>query len=1014
MKRSICFIIALTFVLSMFAQGTVSFADDAGSDQPGYSFSGDVNSYFGDEIELYVSIKNNPGIISLRNQISYDEEDLVLKKVENLGLLNGWTVPAANVKSPYILRWADSLAAENNDSNGDIVKLTFEALNPGSFTVTLSHIEARNVLGKKVAFNDASVKLEVSYPATGDADGDGEITDWDAMLFDRYLANWTIDKIYLICLDIDGDGEISDWDAMLLSRYLCGWNVELKPMETPTPRPTPEPTPEPTATPVPLGPISSTEVTMNGSKILSHFSGGNSVSVSLVDDADFGKVVKLSTIAATNDPYISFNIENYLKAYGFAAPSATANKVFVLKIRQENCSNTSCEVFYFSGNIYGPAVGYSRTRSFNNGEDGWQYLIYNMSDANGWTGNVHGFRFDFMFTAASAGESFYIGEILFFESLDDIADLLVSSEDLHALTDEQQLAASNLIESAVDNAPAVSNDKLTAADEDNEIDLWFDDAFVKTPQDELTSTGKNTYQIRMAKNEIEGCQFLLASSADKTGLKVNLSEFTDGSGNTLRHTICKGYYFDDVEGDDIVDPLPELKGSFDLAAGKSQMFLIKVYTDKTTPAGQYSAVLTIEDQEGKEVKKANVYVFVWKFTLPDASNCKILADLSWWNIYSYNPPFMYVGDDGLTYAKYYEYLLENKVNAYNIPYLDADKNHDDPFADERVDKYLNDPRVQAFNPVGFGTDKVTQTRIQSAYNYLKQNNEWLKKAYFYPIDEPKNKGELDQLIYYASLIKNVFGEDTKVIAPMHINAALDKDSTVDYFKYVEDYVNVWCPKTYFFNTMADQKNNPMLMTQYYTSILERNLGTFQDRMAAAQDEGDEVWWYVTRFPHHPEITLSISDSEIEHRLLFWQQKLYNVDGFLYYLVNDWNHGDDQPWGKKHEVDNSYPYNVYGNGVLVYNGFEDSEGQPYTGRERYNELEDKSFNAFPVGSMRLESVRDGAEDYDYFTILDNYYGEGTSDLIIKQITTSLGNYSTDGELYNQLRIAVGNLISAKIH
>ena len=373
---------------------------------------------------------------------------------------------------------------------------------------------------------------------------------------------------------------------------------------------------------------------------------------------------------------------------------------------------------------------------------------------------------------------------------------------------------------------------------------------------------------------------------------------------------------------------------------------------------------------------------------------------------------MYNGDDGLTYAKYYEFLLENKVNCYNLPYLNTDKDSSNPFSDDRVNKYLNDPRVQAFNPVGFGTDKVTNARIQGAYNYLKSNPEWLKKAYWYPIDEPKNVNELNNIRYYATNIKNVFGNSAKIIAPMHINAAIDKDSTEDYFKYVEGYVNIWCPKTYFFNTMADAKNNPLLMTQYYTSLFEKNLGTFQDRMAQAQSKGEEVWWYVTRFPHHPEITLSISDTEIEHRLLFWQQKLYNVDGFLYYMVNDWNHGDDKPWAEKHEVDNSYPYNVYGNGVLVYNGFEDSEGQPYRSRERYNELADKSFTAYPVGSLRLESVRDGAEDYDYFTILDSLYGEGTSDLIIKQITTSLGNYKTDADLYRNLRIAVGNLIAAK--
>jgi hypothetical protein len=58
------------------------------------------------------------------------------------------------------------------------------------------------------------------------------------------------------------------------------------------------------------------------------------------------------------------------------------------------------------------------------------------------------------------------------------------------------------------------------------------------------------------------------------------------------------------------------------------------------------------------------------------------------------------------------------------------------------------------------------------------------------------------------------------------------------------------------------------------------------------------------------------------------------------------------------------------------------------------------------------VRDGVEDYDYFTLLDSLYGEGTSDLVIKQITTSLGNYKTDTELFDRLRTAVGDLIAAK--
>ena len=38
----------------------------------------------------------------------------------------------------------------------------------------------------------AASVVEVTRPLKGDADDDGEITDWDGMLFERYLAAWNV------------------------------------------------------------------------------------------------------------------------------------------------------------------------------------------------------------------------------------------------------------------------------------------------------------------------------------------------------------------------------------------------------------------------------------------------------------------------------------------------------------------------------------------------------------------------------------------------------------------------------------------------------------------------------------------------------------------------------------------------------------------------------------------------------------------------------------------------------
>ena len=248
MKKLLCFTLVLSLMFSMLTVGPLfSFGETAVMDtlSPAYTVSG-ASCFPGETVELYVAIENNPGIISLRCQISYNDYALELVDIENLSLLEGFTSPPASLSSSFPLRWANALAAENNESNGEIVKLTFtakESAAPGSYTVSVDHLEARTVMGQKVTFLSGSGDVEILAPLVGDADGDGEVTDWDGVLFERYLAGWPI-EINTAVLDVDGDGDVNDWDAIILNRYLAGWPIELTPVEVPTPTPEPEPTPE--------------------------------------------------------------------------------------------------------------------------------------------------------------------------------------------------------------------------------------------------------------------------------------------------------------------------------------------------------------------------------------------------------------------------------------------------------------------------------------------------------------------------------------------------------------------------------------------------------------------------------------------------------------------------------------------------------------------------------------------------------------------------------------------------
>ena len=104
-------------------------------------------------------------------------------------------------------------------------------------------------------------------------------------------------------------------------------------------------------------------------------------------------------------------------------------------------------------------------------------------------------------------------------------------------------------------------------------------------------------------------------------------------------------------------------------------------------------------------------------------------------------------------------------------------------------------------------------------------------------------------------------------------------------------------------------------------------------------QGDEVWWYVNRYPPRPYGNLFVDFAGIEHRILFWQTWALGMRGFQYWCVNYCEKGRDPYTG----LCDVTPVN--GDGFLVYPG---ADG--------------------PVDSIRWETIRDGIEDYDYLRLL----------------------------------------------
>jgi hypothetical protein len=134
-----------------------------------------------------------------------------------------------------------------------------------------------------------------------------------------------------------------------------------------------------------------------------------------------------------------------------------------------------------------------------------------------------------------------------------------------------------------------------------------------------------------------------------------------------------------------------------------------------------------------------------------------------------------------------------------------------------------------------------------------------------------------------------------------------------------------------------------------------------------QAAGDHVWWYVCTGPKAPYPNNFIDHPGIEHRILFWMNWKYGVEGSLYWDTTYWTNDNifpppdyQDPW-----VD---PRSIYytgsgetgnwgnGDGRLLYPPRDWADGTP--------KIEG------PTPSIRWELLREGIEDFEYFSLLES--------------------------------------------
>ena len=731
------------------------------------------------------------------------------------------------------------------------------------------------------------------------------------------------------------------------------------PTKAPTPTATPTPTPEPTPTAAPIVYDEPNNIFGSwNSDTISVFRTTEGKQTDIELDAEGVKFTWTATKSA--DPFVYLDITKYINLTGKTSLSGKEGSFLVFKVKAQNCDG-DIEIFTQT-----PKAGDSNKGIYTS--DGtWHYVMVDMTSTTLVKADeLTKMRIDWTGISSKTGANMILGEIGFYKTYTEAMNIVLNAEGLgqYALKDSTGLT---------DNDPLASQ-TLTAPDEEAGVKLWFELTTERILRTETTPGSRTGFTIRMAKNEAENAQFIVAPGRAMK-VRVEVDEFSDGKGNTVPFELAYEFYHN-ISGNFTPDALIPYTGAVDVAANNSQGFAVRVTSLPETKAGTYTSVVHIfDDDTGKEVKRAPIAVKVWDFALSEETELR--TAFANWASYIYNSynhdkyPDSYLVEQDIE-GIYYDFFLKYRINIMDIPHGLT--------SGYAANKISNNPRIN--------TLRWTYLDFSVADDNDGIWPEWMDKVFYYPVDEPQSAADIARLIDAANRVRANTPE-FRMVCPIERNLDLDAEGKVadfdkspnDMIAYMQQATNIWCVKPDAF-TPRELRYVVRGTSFLQSRKQDQRYGTFAERMKVRVAEGDELWAYIAINPTQPYVNWQLNNDGTETLMTMWQLKQLNVTGLLYWAIDYWkvNYWGSSPWAA----------GQYGDGMLVYSGY------------AYDLLE-------PIPSTRLESIRDGIEDYQMLCMLEDKLGTEAAKDVISYLTTSVVTYTHDDDLIHAVRVLLGDML-----
>lgn len=497
----------------------------------------------------------------------------------------------------------------------------------------------------------------------------------------------------------------------------------------------------------------------------------------------------------------------------------------------------------------------------------------------------------------------------------------------------------------------------------SEITLWYGYNTENFMQDyeypDQMASRDSTLRFYGIRGDVESVQLIITTKKDIAEYSITAEELVSADGKKIGKNkieiFCQWYV--NVEGSyntgagvgmypDALVPFKAIRKarSNSIAANTNQGLWLQVSIPESADPGLYTGVAKLMlDEESYEIP---LEVTVYDAQMPEQVHTHSCYRIE------YNYMYQAEGTNSGELAQaYYDFLIEKRCMPM-LPNPTISEDYD-TFVDWLV-PYAENPKVSNYGlPYTETTDAngkpiVSRERLMELFTKMAQKNVELRQ-------QGKDTDLFQKALFYmGNLIDQPSGEKLEQVRACDLVLTECKYAVAE--EYLKDYPDLYQSLLEVRSLVTTVYNEELVGSdtvggvQTWASILPSwdsvdQRQHYYDRQSSTDRKGgEEAWWYGCSTPYPPFPTYHIDDELIGSRILSWMQFTYGSDGTLYWGVNNSS-------SKKDLWENAVDYSgAMGDGSLLYP------------TKKFGTSE-------PISTMRLESIREGQEDYEYLWMIE---------------------------------------------